>query len=158
MMEMIEGWIDSTLERHAADRVSCEGLATSLEGYFSREFLAGSYFVITDELPRPDFPELHALGLGEFLGLDADGITYKNTYFIRPALADKVDLHFHELVHVAQWRQLGAPVFIERYVRELLQFGYQRAPLEVMAYSLQRYFCVGYGKPVDVPQRVQALL
>lgn len=155
MLDRIEEWIDGTLARHAAIRVSCEALAAPLEGYFSRDFLARSYFVVTDELPRPDLPELHALGLGAFLAMDVDGITYKDTYFIRPALAEKVDLHFHELVHVAQWQHLGAPTFIERYARELLQFGYGRAPLEEMAYSLQRYFCAGKGKPVDVPKFVR---
>ncbi|MCC2636614.1 MAG: hypothetical protein K0Q68_333 [Moraxellaceae bacterium] len=156
MLAIIEEWIDATLASHAAERVSCVSLSPHFEGYFSREFLSQSYFVVTDELPKPDFPALHDLGLGGFLALDADGITYKDTYFIRPAVVDKVDLHFHELVHVAQWRHLGAPAFIERYARELLQFGYERAPLEEMAYSLQRYFCAGNGRPVDVRKFVLA--
>lgn len=156
MLDRIEEWIDGTLARHASGRVSCEALASSFEGYFSRDFLSRSYFVVTDELPMPDIPELQALGLVAFLRLDAVGITYKDTYFIRPALVGQVDLHFHELVHVAQWRHLGASAFIERYVRELLQYGYERAPLEEMAYSLQRYFCAGKGRPADVEKFVRA--
>lgn len=158
MLPMIEKWIDKTLAQHADERVSCEGLAPHFEGYFSPAFLSQSYFVLTDELPKPDMPELQALGLGGFLALDADGITYKDTYFIKPALVEKLDLHFHELVHVAQWQHLGAAAFIERYVREFLQFGYAGAPLEQMAYSLQRYFCAGHGKPVDVQQHVRSRL
>lgn len=157
MLEMLEEWIDRTLERHDAERVSCAGLAPSLDGYFPLAFLAGSYYVVTDEVPRPDFPELRARGLDVLLGLEADGITFKDTYFIRPAMVGRIDLHFHELVHVAQWQHLGAPAFIERYARDLLQFGYRRAPLEQMAYSLQRYFCSG-GKPIDVLAHVKARL
>lgn len=158
MLAVIEEWIDETLARHADRRVSCERFAADFEGYFSRDFLLESYFVVCETLPKPNLPGLRELGFGGFLDMDADGITYKNTYFIKPAVQGRIDLHFHELVHVAQWRKLGASAFIDRYMRELLKYSYAGAPLEVMAYSLQRYFCAGNGKPVDVLRHVSQRL
>lgn len=158
MLERIEWWIDETLSRHLHERVACDVLAIHLEGFFHREFLSKSYFVLTDSLPMPDFPELYELGLDGFLEMDADGITYKDTYFIKPHLVEKLDLHFHELVHVAQWHSLGAPAFIERYIKEYTQFSYEHSPLEKMAYSLQSYYCANNGRPVDVLRHVRERL
>src|SRR5205823_9640324 len=36
--------------------------------------------------------------------MDAGGITYLNTYFVRADQSHSASLHFHELVHVIQWR------------------------------------------------------
>lgn len=158
MLRKIEDWIDATLSRRLHERIPCSSLAVHFEGFFSREFLSESYYVLTDSLPLPDFPELYELGLGGFLEMDAEGITYKDTYFIKPHLVEKLDLHFHELVHVAQWRSLGAPAFIERYIEEYTRFGYADAPLEKMAYSLQRYYCTNKDRPVDVLRHVRGAL
>lgn len=158
MLAVIEEWISQTLTCHADRRVSCARFAADFDGYFSRDFLAGSYYVVCESLPKPNLPGLNELGLGPFLIMDADGITYMNTYFIKPAMEEKLDLHFHELVHVAQWQHLGAKGFIERYIRELLKHSYEHAPLEKMAYSLQRYFRAGHGKPVNVQEHVRTRL
>ena len=39
--------------------------------------------------------------------MTVNGVTYKNTYYIIPQAAEILRLHFHELVHVAQWGNLG---------------------------------------------------
>ena len=137
MIEAIDSWIDNTLTKFYKDRNSCEILHPHYKGYYSKEFLAQSYFVIIDEIPKPDFPELYEAGLGGFLSMDLEGITYKDTYFIKTDMVSKLDLHFHELVHVAQLQQLGSIGFIKRYINELKQFEYREAPLEKMAYFLQ---------------------
>lgn len=155
MLEKIERWIDATISTHRHRRVPCDSLAEDFEGFYPREFLSKSYYVLTDSLPMPDFPELYDLGLGGFLEMDADGITYKDTYFMKPHLMDKLDLHFHELVHVAQWQFLGASAFIDRYIKEYTKFGYRNAPLEEMAYSLQRYYCANKNKPMDIMGHVE---
>lgn len=155
MFGRIEKWIDSTLSANLHARVPCSAIATNFEGFYPHEFLARSYYVLTDNLPMPDFPELHKLGLGGFLEMDADGITYKDTYFIKPHLVERFDLHFHELVHVAQWHYLGAPAFIERYIKEYMLFGYRDAPLEEMAYSLQGRYFEKENVPFDVLSHVK---
>ena len=62
-------------------------------------------------------------------------------------------LLFHEMVHVVQYRLLGARQFMERYVIGWAQngFEYERIPLERQAYNLQKEF--GQGKePFAVAQ------
>lgn len=158
MIEIIEKWIDETLSRHMHKREPCAALANHFEGFYAREFLSKSYYVLVDRIPMPDLPELYEIGLDGFLEMDADGITYKDTYFIKPHLVETLDLHFHELVHVAQWRSLGAPAFIERYIKEYMQYGYDKMPLEEMAYSLQRYYCAYKNRPIDIIAHVERRL
>jgi hypothetical protein len=93
------------------------------------------------------------MGLGDFINLDVDGITYKDTYYIKQHCADNLRLHFHELVHVAQWKQLGAVNFIQRYINEINYYGYSKAPLEAMAYLCDAHFSKG-GDKVDIPSYV----
>jgi hypothetical protein len=70
------------------------------------------------------------------------GITFKDTYFIQTGEASE-SLHFHELVHVAQWKVLGVDNFLRAYGAGLVMYGYEDSPLEKMAYSLQREFDEG---------------
>ncbi|EDP60873.1 hypothetical protein [Vibrio sp. AND4] len=154
MLNIIEEWIDLTNERFSSQRKSCSLLARQFAGFYSDEFLADSYFVIVDSLPKPDFPELREAGLGAFLDEEFQGITYKNTYYILSTVAEDLGLHFHELVHVAQWKTLGAPGFLQRYIAEVQSVGYKNAPLEKLAYELEYHFSQG-GEKVDVPSYVE---
>ena len=72
--------------------------------------------------------------------MDAGGITYLNTYFVRADQSHSESLHFHELVHVIQWRLLGPENFLAFYADGLERFGYRNSPLEAMAYNLQGRF------------------
>lgn len=72
-----------------------------------------------------------------------DGITYKDTFFVRHLHQNTESLHFHELVHVVQWERLGVDNFLLAYAAGLMQFGYHDSPLEKMAYSLQDRFVSG---------------
>lgn len=154
MLEQIEQWIDETLESHSDDKVSCEVLIPYFNGFYPQEFLKNSFYVVVDEVPKPNFPELRQAGLGGFIEMDLDGITYKNTYFIRKGHEKNLALHFHELVHVLQWQLLGASGFIGRYIQEIQEHGYQDAPLEKMAYALDGHFSAK-GAALDVPAYVQ---
>ena len=49
-------------------------------------------------------------------------------------------LHFHEMVHVVQWRVLGAERFLALYADGLEAFGYRNSPLEKIAYDAQELF------------------
>ena len=44
-------------------------------------------------------------------------------------------IHFHELIHVIQWRLLGPEDFLKSYANGLDEFGYENSPLEKMAYD-----------------------
>ena len=68
------------------------------------------------------------------------GITYLDTFFVRANQASDESLHFHELVHVIQWRILGLEGFLTAYANGLERFGYRDSPLEAMAYDFQARF------------------
>jgi len=140
VLDKIDSWIDQTLENHSNQAVSCDRFCSQFNGFYPPEFLSNCYYVVIDRLPKPDFPELRQAGFGSFIDMDFEGITYKNTYFIKKGNEDNLALHFHELVHVLQWQYLGAKVFIQRYMEQILSFGYRDAPIEKMAYDLQSHF------------------
>ncbi|MBR9867268.1 MAG: hypothetical protein GYB20_07030 [Oceanospirillales bacterium] len=155
MINRIEEWIDSTNTKYQSQRKSCSVFNSPFSGFYPERFLDDSYFVVVDNIPKPDFPELREVGLGDFIDMKVNGVTYKNTYYVDKDCADDMRLHFHELVHVVQWRLLGVRGFINRYVSEIQSHGYDEAPLELMAYSLDRHYYQG-GKPIDVPSYVQS--
>jgi hypothetical protein len=84
-----------------------------------------------------------------------DGITFRDTYFLRQGCASEA-VHFHELVHVVQWSRLGVDNFPLAYGVGLLQYGYEQSPLEQMAYRLQLEFERGAPLP-QLVQRIEAL-
>ena len=140
MVELIEKWIDQTLMNYSNQMKSCECLTERLHGYYSEEFLSKCNYVVLDKVPIIDTQELRQAGLGKFIDMEFNGITYKNVYFIKKGFENDLAMHFHELVHVLQWQYLGTKEFIARYINELQQHGYEEAPLEIMAYSLEKDF------------------
>lgn len=153
MVDFLESWIDDVNKSHESVRRSCSILQEYFKGFYTPEFLNSSYFVVVDKLPKPDSPALRKAELGSFIDMDFNGITYKDTYYVHPRAANELSLHFHELVHVLQWRKLTAKRFIKRYIDEYKRYGYRNAPLEEMAYGLEERF----GKketPFDVEEYV----
>ena len=144
MLEQIENWIDATNLKYSSQKVSCDKFSNEFYGFYSSEFLKNAYYVVVDQIPKPDFAGLREMGLGDFVDMDAAGITYKNTYF-------------HELVHVAQWLKLGPDAFIMRYISEIQHVGYNDAPLEKMAYALDTQFA-SKGNKIDVLRHVAQTL
>ena len=138
----IKTWIEGELDsRRAMRRPVSSHAFPRLAAYYSTQLLDSSGVV---EVPRVPIPPLAALGLpdfAEFENGDYEGITYLNTYFVQASVATGESLHFHELVHIAQWQHLGADRFLVAYaLGYLLAGGYRANPLEVMAYDLQARF------------------
>ncbi len=140
MLNKIQEWINRTIETYDNDRISCICFEKDFEDYYPSDFLQESYFVVVNKLPKPDFQELRDAGFGGFLDREFEGITYKNTYFITAGYERRISLHFHELVHVMQWKSLGTQQFIARYMQEIKLHGYDNAPLELMAYEYEKRF------------------
>src|SRR4029077_3784155 len=137
----ILAWIRETLADHAnkAQTVASRGF-TRLPLYFSGELLASTKFVALERLPM--LP-LSALGLNRFMQFergDFDGITYLDTFFLKGHCVADERLHFHELIHVIQWRLLGPASFLAAYADGLERFGYENSPLEKMAYEAEKLF------------------
>ena len=154
MVEAIEKWVHEINNHHKYKRKSCALFAESFHGFYSFDFLDSAYFVVTNHIPKPDFPELREEGLGDLIDKDFEGITYDDTYYVKTAAADELRLHFHELVHVLQWRTLTPQVFIRRYIQEIQDFDYEGAPLEKMAYALDAHYQRG-GPQLDVAKYVR---
>lgn len=154
MLQAIDQWIDKVNQEHELQRTCCIQLKEALRDFYTKAFLEQAFFVVVETLPKPQFLKGHVPALDNFLNQKLDGITYKNTYYILPHVAEDIRTHFHELVHVAQWQTLGANRFISQYIEELAIHGYRNAPVEVMAYDLEDYFMVG-GNRIDVPLKVE---
>ena len=135
-------WIDRTLGANAAraGRVAARDFPR-LGAYYSRELLASVAVIPTTRVPVPPLGRLGVAGFEEFEELDAAGITYRSSFFVRHGYERDESLHFHELVHVVQWQHLGPEGFILAYALGYLAGGGYRAnPLETMAYDLQAEF------------------
>jgi len=153
-------WIDSTLASYARDRRPVRSFGfRRLPRYFSEAMLATAGVVLVENVPTPP---LSALGLNEFTTFemqDPAGITYRDTYFLQAKYGDAESLHFHELIHVIQWRILGPERFLLLYAKGLARHGYAEAPLEKMAYVHQTRFDVeqsSYAVEAEVVQQTLA--
>ena len=83
------------------------------------------------------------MGLARFADFERgnfDGITYIDTFFLKPTEANNETTYFHELVHVIQWQLLGPDRFLFSYANGLECFGYRQTPLEAMAYDAETAF------------------
>jgi hypothetical protein len=137
----VMGWIQQTLVAHEAlARPVAAKNFKRLPLYFSRTQIEVAKFVVVDRVPVPPLSSIGLSRFNEFERGDYDGITYLDTYFLKKAGADDEGLHFHEMIHVVQWRLLGAEFFLAMYAGGLETFGYRNSPLEKMAYDAQEAF------------------
>ncbi len=134
-------WIQQTLLAHKnlARPIASKNFK-HLPLYFSPAQIAAAKFVIVERVPVPPLSSIGLSRFKEFERGDYDGITYLDTYFLRRPGADNEGLHFHEMIHVVQWRVLGARRFVAMYADGLEAFGYRNSPLEKMAYDAQDSF------------------
>jgi hypothetical protein len=140
-LPQVRDWIDRTLAAHRTEaRPVASYRFKRLPQYYSPVFLETAFVVIVPQLPIPPLASFGLPELASFEKGDYSAITYRNTYFVREAGSTDESLHFHELVHVVQWQQLGVDAFLTAYAIGLLEQGYRDNPLEAMAYDLQAQF------------------
>jgi hypothetical protein len=134
-------WITAIESAHAdqAQPVAAQGFPR-LPHYFSRELLGSARVVVVERVPMPPLTALGLHQFAEFEHADNSGVTYLDTYFVKRDRARDEALHFHELIHVLQWRALGPEGFLAAYASGLEAFGYRDSPLEVMAYDAEAAF------------------
>jgi hypothetical protein len=135
------GWIDITLRAHAGNTqtVVSRGFPR-LPIYFSADTLASAKVVLVDKLPIPPLSSWGLTSFADFERGDFYGITYLNTFFIKRDELRNEAIHFHELIHIVQWRILGPEQFLRLYADGLERLGYRDSPLEVMAYDAEAAF------------------
>ena len=109
----VQAWIWKTLTAHEKDAQPITSMRfVRLPLYFDHTLLETTKFIPIDRVPMPP---LSAMGLGRFAAFeqgDFDGVTYLDRYFIKRRLVTEEAIHFHELIHVIQWRVLGP--FLQR--------------------------------------------
>jgi len=151
---LIFGWIQKTLAQSApvARPVAALGFRR-LPSYYGNGILDHAKVVVVQKVPVPPLSAMGLSRFSDFERLDLSGITYLDTYFVRAEHAPFESLHFHELVHVIQWRALGPERFLAIYADGLERFGYRNSPLEAMAYDLQARFDAD-NRPFDVETEV----
>ncbi len=147
----VRAWIDRTLAAHAAQARPVVDLGfPRLGSYYSPTLLVSTKVIAVAKVPAPPLASMGLTGFDEFENLDAAGITYLSSFFVRHGYERDESLHFHELVHVVQWQHLGPERFIMAYaLGHLLSGGYRTNPLEEMAYRLQARFDQ-HAPPFDV--------
>ena len=134
-------WITQMLRAHAAAAKPVASLGfMRLPRYFSEVLLASAKVVVVERVPRPPLSAMGLSRFAEFEHGDYDGITYLDTFFVKRSAAAVERLHFHELIHVVQWRLLGPEIFLAAYAAGLETFGYRSSPLEMMAYEADAAF------------------
>lgn len=138
----VRAWIDRTLAAHAARACPVASLGFKrLGSYYFADLLASAKAIPVAKVPIPPLASMGLTGFDEFENLDAAGITYLSSFFVRHGYERDESLHFHELVHMVQWQHLGPERFIMAYaLGHLLSGGYRTNSLEVMAYTLQACF------------------
>jgi hypothetical protein len=155
---LIMGWIQQTLADHKSKARMVASLGFKrLSQYFSPELLAYAKVIYVDVVPTPPLSKIGLNQFSDFENMKADGITYLDTFFARQEVQRDEPLHFHELVHVVQWKLLGAKPFVAAYADGLERFGYRNSPLEVMAYDAQAAFEKS-SQPFDVEKLVKSRL
>jgi hypothetical protein len=137
----LRAWIQKTLEFYEKNAKPIASMHfVRLPLYFDPSLLETAKFIAIDRLPMPP---LSAMGLSRFAVFeqgDFNGITYQDRYFIKQAVVTEEAIHFHELIHVIQWRLLGPEDFMAAYANGLDEFGYENSPLEKMAYDAEAAF------------------
>lgn len=129
-------WVRHILTTHAGAArtvASCEFPRLPL--YFRAERLASAKVIVGDQLPLPPLSSWVMTRFADFERGDPEGITYLDTFFLKPRQSRNETIYFHELIHVIQWRTLGPENFLRLYADGLERFGYRDNPLEVMAYD-----------------------
>jgi hypothetical protein len=138
---LVVNWIRTTLAAFAGNAQTVTSRAfPRLPLYFTAEILASAKVVLVDRLP---VPPLSSMGLNQFADIERgnfDGITYFDTFFLKRSQSENEAIHFHELIHVIQWRILGPERFLYAYADGLARFGYRDSPLEAMAYDAELVF------------------
>ena len=141
LIPRVENWIDGYIAENKTKRIRIVDIRfPRLSFFFSKRLLSNAYMVSVETIKTPPLTEFGLEELSFFEGVTYGGVTYKDTYFISKGLEQEESLHFHELIHIIQWDELGAQNICYLYGIGLLQFGYRNSPLEKIAFDYQEKF------------------
>jgi hypothetical protein len=145
----VSHWIDDVLDAHRETSTAVSDLGfRRLSASFPPALLESARVAFVQTIPFPPMADLGIQGFDALATMPKAGITFRDMYFVNPRLSFE-NVHFHELVHVIQWRTLGFDDFLLTYAATVLTDGYWRSPLEAVASELEAEFRRG-----DCPSRV----
>ena len=151
----VRQWIEDYKRQHESKAVSVASLGFKrLATCFPSDVLARAKVVTVSRVPYPPLDQFDLPELAPLQQMVFDGITFDDTFYLGDGRSTE-SLHFHELIHVIQCGKLGLDSFLLAYGIGLIQYGYERSPLEAMAYRLQAEFDRGTCPPRLV-ERVDA--
>ena len=110
-----------------------------LPKYCSDALLGDARVVSVGKIPFPPIADWGLSELADLSQMALSAVTYDGLVLVHQALRTE-RVHFHELVHVVQWRTLGVDAFLLTYGAGVMQHGYAHSPLEAIAYDLQSQF------------------
>jgi hypothetical protein len=150
---------------HREGRPLAPEVVARLSSFFPAETLARIRVVPVPAIPNPDF--YRALrDQGARIPLDftvMSALTLVDTVLVSTKRADFgaerfERLLFHEAVHVMQYEVLGLSRFMREYVVgwATAGFSYEKIPIEVQAYALERRFAEG-AAPFSVEGEIARL-
>lgn len=156
---MVEDYISSSRKKYAPQAVALtEAQRAAMLPFFPSEVLDSVRLCVLRGTRVPN-PSMYAMAkmmgirnLPDFAGMAA--ITFIDVIVSHQEVTDA--LLFHELVHVAQFAQMGLKEFTSRYVNGFIKGGsYEEIPLEKNAYQLETRFSANPGQPFSAADEVR---
>jgi hypothetical protein len=153
----VHDWIESQRAEHLpVARPLTDRERTTLSTHFAEETLAQARMARVERVPSPPFfgdilKQLEFIGKRVHFNFSAAaGITFGECVLIvDPGMP--IDLLFHEMVHVEQYRILGVKEFARAYVQGIVDsdFIYEKIPLEAIAFGMTARFTAGEAVSVS---------
>jgi hypothetical protein len=156
---MVEEYINSSRKKYALQAGPLTvAQRSAMQPFFPVEVLDAARLCVLrgTRVPNPSMYSMAKMmgirNLPDFSEMAA--ITFVDVVVSHEEFTDA--LLFHELVHVAQYAQMGSKEFAARYVNGFIQGGsYEEIPLEKNAYELEGRFSRNGGHPFSVTDEVR---
>ena len=159
LASMVESYISDSRKKYAPQAIPLtDAQRSTMQPFFSAPILDSARLCVLRGT-RVSNPSMYAMAkmmgirnLPDFAAMTA--ITFVDVIVSHQEFTDA--LLFHELVHVAQYAQMGVKDFSSRYVQGFIQGGsYEEIPLEKNAYLLDSRFSENGQQPFSVDDEVR---
>ncbi len=156
---MVEAYISSSREKYAPQAMPLtDTQRAAMSPFFSSGVLDSARLCVLrgTRVPNPSMYSMaKMMGINNLPDFsDMAAITFVDVIVSHEDFTDV--LLFHELVHVAQYAQIGIKEFAGCYVNGFIQGGsYEEIPLEKNAYALEARFNQGSACPFSVDDEVR---
>jgi len=156
-LNKVKAWINTTLKQYNSCLTVKDFDFARLSQYFSDQILRKTKVAIVDQCPVPPLEEYGVPDLAGSMLQNPDGMTWRDTFFVRHNAKNQEVIFFHELIHIIQWELLGEDRFMIAWAVAMLTYGYLSNPLETMAYRHQNIF-INSNAPYDVALEIKSEL